>query len=136
MTRISAGFDQKKINGEVLYPELSFQIMQVMFDIHNTLGPGFTEDIYEKAVCLEFASRGIPFEEQKVIQVYYKGQLLGIYRLDLVVDNKIILELKAVSELLELHKQQVISYLKATGLRLGILVNFGSTRVEKERLVN
>jgi GxxExxY protein len=136
MTRISAGFDRTKLQKEVLYPELSFQSMQVVFDVHNCLGPGFSEDIYQKAVCLEFSARGIPYEEQKPYQIYYKGQLIGTYRLDLVVDNKVILELKAVSELLELHKQQVISYLKATGLHLGIVINFGSNRVQKERLVN
>ncbi|HEY3415963.1 MAG TPA: GxxExxY protein [Armatimonadota bacterium] len=136
MTRINVGFDNTKLKGDVLYPELSFQIMQVMFDVHNCLGPGFSEDIYEKAVCLEFSARGIPYEEQKPYQIYFKGQLVGTYRLDLIVDNKIILELKAVSALQDIHKQQVISYLKATGLHLGIVINFGSNRVQKERLVN
>ncbi len=110
--------------------------MQVVYEVHNCLGPGFTEDIYEKAVCYEFSVRGIPYEEQKAYQILYKGVPMGTYRLDIVVDNKIILELKAISALQEIHKQQVISYLKATGLRLGILVNFGTSRVEKERLAN
>ena len=121
---------------DVLYPELSFQIMQVVFDIHKCLGPGFTEDIYQKAVCFEFSTRNIPYEVEKAIQISYKGHSVGCYRLDLVVDNKIILELKAVSALQDLFKQQLLSYLKATDLRLGILINFGSNRVESIRIVN
>jgi GxxExxY protein len=128
--------ENAKTKGEILYPELSYQIMQVMFDVHNCLGPGFTEDIYEKAVCLELSTRGIPYEEQKAIQIYYKGRPVGSYRLDLVVDNKIILDLKAVSALEDVFKQQLTSYLKATGFRLGILINFGSKRVEHLRVAN
>ncbi|RME90009.1 MAG: GxxExxY protein [Anaerolineae bacterium] len=121
---------------DLLYPDLSYQIMQVMFEVHNQLGPGFPEGIYERAAVLEFKARRIPIEEQKTIQVMYKGQVVGTYRIDLIVDGKIILELKAVSALNDLFKQQVLAYLKATGLRLGILVNFGASRVEAVRIVN
>jgi GxxExxY protein len=126
-----------RIVGEkVLYPELSFQLMEIMFEVHNQLGPGFSEDIYEKAVILELKTRKIPFEEQKVIQVCYKGQPLGVYRLDLVIDNKIIVELKAVAEYNEIFKQQLLSYLKATHLKLGLLINFGKKKVESIRVLN
>lgn len=107
-----------------------------MFEVHNQLGPGFTEDIYERAVVYELKCRGIPFAEQRPILVTYKDQPLGNYRLDLVIDEKIILELKAVSSRNDQFKQQLLSYLKATGLRLGLLINFGSIRVEHVRIVN
>jgi GxxExxY protein len=110
--------------------------MEVVFEVHNRLGPGYPEEIYQRAVVYELRVRSIPFEEQKVIQVVYKGQNLGTYRLDLVVDGKIIFELKAVSALNDVFKQQLLSYLKATGLRLGILINFGASRVEYVRIAN
>ncbi len=120
----------------ILYPDLSHIILGVAFEVHKQLGPGFTEDLYEKAYVYELEERGIPYCEQKVIQVVYKGRLLGIYRLDLVVDDKVIVELKAVSQLTDIYKQQLISYLRATGLELGYLINFGSRSVEHVRVVN
>jgi GxxExxY protein len=126
----------KPVGDRVIYPELSFQLMEIAFEIHNQLGPGFGEEIYQKAFEHELAVRSVPFERQKTIQVVYKGQLVGTYRLDLVVDNKIIVELKAVAGLNDLFKQQLRSYLKATGLRLGILINFGAARVQSGRIAN
>jgi len=110
--------------------------MNVMFEVHNQLGPGFTEDIYENAVVHELETRKIPFKKQQIVHVYYKEKLVGDYRLDLVVADEIILELKAVQEILEVHKSQVLSYLKATHLRLGLLINFGSKKVESYRILN
>lgn len=127
---------QEKKNGEIIYRELSYQIMQAVFEVHNTLGPGFVESVYEEALAHEFDLRHIPFERQKEITVYYKQHVVGRHRLDLVVEDKIILELKAVSTLTDVFKQQVLSYLKATGLKLAILINFGTTRVEYTRIVN
>ncbi len=120
----------------ILYPDLSHEILGVAFEVHKQLGPGFTEDLYERAFTYELVERGIPFEEQKVIEVPYKGKPLGIYRLDLVVDGAIILELKAVSQLNDLYKQQLLSYLRATGLELGYLINFGNRSVEHVRIIN
>ncbi len=124
------------VGEKVLYPEMSYKIMQIVFEIHNTLGPGFTEDIYEEATICELESQQIPFEKQKPIEVYFKGKMIGLYRLDLIIDGKIILELKAVSALNDVYKSQLRSYLKATGLHLGILINFGSTRVQSVRIIN
>lgn len=127
----------KKPPGDrVLYPELAYKIMEIAFEVHNGLGPGFTEDIYERAFILELTARNIPFAQQKPVEVYYKDQLMGIYRLDLVIDEKVIVELKAITALADIHKQQLLSYLKATGLRLGILINFGTTRVQHFRIAN
>ena len=110
--------------------------MNVMFEVHNQLGPGFTEDIYENAVVHELETRKIHFKKQQIVHIYYKEKLVGDYRLDLVVADEIILELKAVQEILEVHKSQVLSYLKATHLRLGLLINFGSKKVESYRILN
>jgi GxxExxY protein len=120
----------------VIYPELSYDIMSVVFEVHNHLGPGYPEEIYQRAVEMEFLSRQIFYEEQKAVQVMYKGKQVGVFRLDMVVDGKIILEFKAVSELNDLFKQQTLSYLKSIGLKLGILINFGSQRIEYVRIAN
>ena len=110
--------------------------MQAVFEVHNTLGPGFVESVYEEALARELESQGLPFERQKEVVVYYKGCPVGTHRLDFVVAGEIVLELKAVSALNDAFKQQTLSYLKATGLRLGILINFGTPRVEYVRITN
>ena len=125
-----------KMDGKILYRNLSYQIMQAVFEVHNKLGPGFLESVYEEALVHELTLRQIPFERQKEIKIRYKAKLVGVHRLDLVVEDKIILELKAVTELTDAFKQQTLSYLKATGLKLGILINFGSKRVEYIRMAN
>jgi len=124
------------MDDRVVYPVLSYKVMQAVFEVHNTLGPGFLESVYEEALTCELGMRGIAFDQQKAIEVQYKGRVVGTQRLDLVIDGKIVLELKAVSVLNDVFKQQVVSYLKATGLKLGILINFGVTRVEYVRIVN
>lgn len=121
---------------KILYKELSFRIVEVCFEVHNVLGPGYPEKIYEVAVSKELKNKGIAYERQKLIEVHYKGEKIGEYRLDMVVDNKVILELKAVSELNAVFEAQLFSYLKATGMKLGILVNFGGKKVEYKRIVN
>lgn len=120
---------------DVVYKELSYQIMAAVFEVHNTLGFGFLEKVYEKALLKELRLRGIPVEAQKEIKVFYKEDEIGIYFADLVVNGEILLELKAVESLNNIHKAQVLNYLKATGLKLGLLINFGKERVEYERLV-
>ena len=127
---------KKAAGPNVLYPELAYQIMEIMFEVHNQLGPGFSEEIYERAVVIELKKGNIPFEQQKTISMLYKDELVGIYRLDLVIDGKIILELKAVSASNGLFRQHLLSYLKAVGLRLGILINFGARSVESVRIAN
>lgn len=110
--------------------------MGAVFEVHNALGPGFLESLYEEALAYEFELRGIPFEKQKEITVRYKGCEVGKHRLDFVVDDKIILELKAVSELTDVFRKQTTSYLKATRLKLGILINFSTPSVDYERIAN
>ena len=121
---------------EIIEKELSFQIMKAAYEVHNFLGPGFLESIYEAAMTKELSSQGLHVENQVRIPVFYKGQPIGEHILDIVVNNKVIIELKAATEIIPIHKQQAISYLKASGLPLAIVINFGAKRVESERLVN
>jgi len=120
---------------DVVYKELSYQIMAAVFEVYNTLGFGFLEKVYERALLKELCLRGIPVEAQKEIKVFYKGDEIGTYFADLVVNDEILLELKAVESLNNIHKAQVLNYLKATGFKLGLLINFGRERVQYERLV-
>lgn len=120
---------------DVVYKELSYQIMAAVFEVYNTLGFGFLEKVYERALLKELCLRGIPVETQKEIKVFYKGDEIGTYFADLVVNDEILLELKAVESLNNIHKAQVLNYLKATGFKLGLLINFGRERVQYERLV-
>lgn len=120
---------------EILYKELSFAVVGAAMEVHKTLGPGFLEVVYRKALIYELALRGIKVAEEKPIPVYYKGQHLGDYQIDLLVDDKIILELKAVSTLTKGHEAQAIHYLTATELKLAILLNFGSGSLQQKRLV-
>jgi len=100
------------------------------------LGQGSLRAYTEEALAYELELRGIPFERQETVTVRYKDRIVGKHRLDLIVDGKIVLELKAVSALTDVFKQQTLSYLKATGMRLGILLNFGTPRVEYTRIAN
>ena len=88
------------------------------------MGPGFLESVYEQALCLELHDRGVPFEQQAMVTVSYKGRPGGQARLDLLVDKELIVELKAADAQLPIHLSQVVSYLRATGLQLGLLINF------------
>ncbi len=119
----------------IIYRDLSYQIMSAIFEVHKTLGPGFVESIYEKALIEEFAKEGIKVETQKVIDVIYKEKKIGKHRLDLIVEDKIVIELKSVERFAPHHTAQLLSYLKASGYRLGILVNFSKAKVEYRRVV-
>ncbi len=126
-----SGTEQK-----ILYKKLSYEIIDAAMQIHNALGPGFTERIYEEALCLEFRNKGLQCERQKRIDVKYRDAKVGEYVLDLVIDGKVLLELKAASEHNPIFDAQVHSYLKATGLRLGILINFGTRKLTFKRIVH
>ena len=120
---------------KILFRELSYKIIGAAMEVHRVLGPGFLEAVYEAALAHELTLRGIPFERQKELPVYYKGQLVGHYVADFVIDGQIILELKAVSALTKAHEAQAHNYLAATGLRLAILLNFGADSLQQKRIV-
>ena len=102
------------------------ELIGAAIEVHRCLGPGFLESIYENALCVELRLRGISFDRQKPAIVEYKGEFVGEGRLDLLVDEVLVVEIKAVKKLIGIHTAQVLSYLKATGLTLGLLINFNS----------
>lgn len=119
----------------IIYRDLSYQIMGAIFEVHKELGPGFLETVYEKALLLEFTSRGIKVDMEKVFDLTYKGKKIGNHRLDLIVEDKVVVELKTVERFAPHHTAQLLSYLKASGYKLGILVNFSKAKVEYRRVV-
>ena len=106
--------------------EESYMLNGTAMHVYNTLGPGFLEAVYQEAFAIELSKRGIPFQREKELKIYYDGQKLKqTYRADFVCFDDIIVELKAVSQLEDSHRSQVYNYLKATGYKLGLLYNFG-----------
>lgn len=109
----------------MLYEELTEEILGAYYDVYRTLGYGFLEQVYQNALFFELQARGLACEAQKTIDVYYHDRLVGKYYADIVVEGKVILELKATVSLLEEHECQLINYLKATDMEVGLLMNFG-----------
>jgi GxxExxY protein len=118
------------------FEDLSKRIIGAAIEVHRELGPGFLENIYEEALKVDLSEHDLKFEAQKEIKIEYLGVDVGLHRLDLVVENQIILELKAVKELTDVHFAQLRSYLKATGLKVGLLLNFAKSTLEIRRVVN
>ncbi len=125
----------KTDTSNVVYPELSYQIMAAIFDVHKALGPGFLERVYKRALIEELTMRGLKVEEEKSFPVIYNEKNIGNHRLDLVIEDKVVIELKAVDRFSVHHGAQLKSYLKASGLVLGILVNFSKSKVEYRRVL-
>jgi GxxExxY protein len=120
---------------ELLHGKLAYQIVGAAMEVHRTLGSGFLEAVYESALAHEMSLQGISFERQKRLPVKYKGQIVGDYIADFVVTESVILELKAISEIAPAHEAQLLNYLAATGIKLGILLNFGAKSLQQKRLV-
>ena len=112
--------------------DLIEEVIGVGFKVHNTLGSGFLEKVYEKSMLIEFRKRGIVAERQRKLQVFYEGHKVGDFYADIVVENKLILELKVVQSLSVAHERQLVNYLVATGIDDGLLINFGQS-VEVKR---
>ncbi len=119
----------------MLYEELTKEIINAFYEVHNVLGFGFLEQVYQNALYKELKRRGLKCETQKPIKVYYKGELVGNYIADMVVDDLVILELKAISALRPEHEWQLVNYLKATGLKVGLLLNFGFSAEIKRKIL-
>jgi GxxExxY protein len=117
------------------FEELSSKIIAAAIDVHKALGPGFVEPIYQRAMEVALQNRAIPFERQKEIHVFFEGVEVGLQRLDLVVGAEIIVELKAVGTLADIHFSQLKSYLKATSLHVGLLLNFNVPTLVIKRVV-
>jgi GxxExxY protein len=119
---------------EFLYKELSFKIIGAAMEVHRVLGPGFLEEIYQAALEHELALGQVKFVPQQRILVEYKDAVIGEYYLDLVVDGKIVVELKAASSLASVHEAQLLSYLHASHLKVGLLFNFGEVSLKHKRM--
>ena len=114
-----------------------YAIVGAAMEVHRTFGKGFTEYVYQDALEIEFKQRGIPYEREKPIEVFYKGEKLNhSYIADFVCYGEIIVELKAVNAINSVHSAQVINYLHATEMKVGLLLNFGADSLQKEKLLN
>ncbi|OMQ12534.1 GxxExxY protein [[Flexibacter] sp. ATCC 35103] len=119
---------------DLLHKEISKPILQVFYDLYNQLGYGFLEKVYQNAMYFELRAQGYKVEAQKQIKVYFKNQLVGEFYADLLVEETIIVELKACEHLINPHVAQLMNYLKATKIEVGLVLNFGETP-EFKRLV-
>ena len=115
--------------------ELTYLINGAIFEVSRILGPGFLEKVYENALLMELKARGIKAAAQYPIKVRYKDQIVGEYIADLLVEDKVIIELKTVDKIEKIHEAQLLNYLKATGIKVGLLVNFKSTKADIKRMV-
>lgn len=120
----------------MIYGELTHKIIGCAMKVHSTLGNGFQEWIYQKAFAIELKANGIPFEREKVMTIYYRGIRLGRRRVDFFVQKTIIVELKAVIKLQDVHLNQAMNYLEAYQMYIGLLINFGGRSLEFKRVHN
>jgi GxxExxY protein len=121
---------------KLIKADLTFQIIGACMEVHKQLGSGFLEPVYQEALAMEFKEREIPFEKEKLINIYYKNKLLDkTYSADFICYDKIVVELKAISSLTDVHESQLLNYLKATGFEIGLLVNFGARSLEHKRMI-
>lgn len=120
---------------KILYKELSYKIVGLAMQVHTELGFGFMEEVYKNALLVLLKESEINAVPQFPIKVRFHGHLVGDYIADILVDSRVILVLKAYENLLSFHRAQTLNYLKATGLKLAILLNFGKSKLEYERLV-
>ena len=134
----------RKFNPEAFYGKkqkhefesLSKKIIWAAIKVHKELGPGFLENIYEEALKVELSKNQINYETQKEVKIEYRDAEVGTHRLDMIVEDQIIVELKAIKEVLDVHFAQLRSYLKATELKVGLLFNFAKPALEIKRIVN
>jgi len=124
------------LENNIIYKDESYKIIGACMEVHNNLGCGFLEAVYQEALEIEFERRKIPFVKEKPLKIYYKGiELKKEYVADFICYNKIIIETKAATELKSDHIAQTLNYLKITGYKLGLLVNFGTTSLKYKRIV-
>ena len=122
--------------GKIQTPQddLTFKIIGVAMAVHGELGPGFSEEIYQRAMAIGLHAEGAGYESEYRIDLKFRGQAIGGFELDFVVERTVVVELKAVAALAPVHHQQVIAYLAASGLPVGLLINFGAVSLETRRI--
>ena len=121
-------------SGSLKDNELSEQVIGAAIEVHRSLGPGFLESFYEEALCLELNFLGIPYERQKAVEITYRNHKIGEHRLDLLIDERLVVELKAVKEVEAIHFTIVRSYVKASNATSGIILNFSSMPLTIKRV--
>ncbi|MCL4509943.1 MAG: GxxExxY protein [Bacteroidetes bacterium] len=124
------------IKKEYKYSAITEKIIGCAMKVHNTLGNGFQEVIYQRALAIKLSNAGIDFAREVEIPIHYDGQEIGTRRADFLVDGKVLVELKALTSLEDVHLAQCLNYLEAYGLEIGLLINFGAKRLEFRRLTN
>ena len=121
---------------EFLYKELTYKIIGIAMEIHREMKSGYQEAVYEEIMCKELKKAKISFENQVKLDIYYKGEKLRKkYQADFIIDKKVLVELKGISRITDIERAQVINYLKATGIKIGLIINFGAKSIEWERVV-
>lgn len=123
------------MSNQIPHQDLTYAIIGAAMEVHSDLGPGYKEEIYQKALDIELRNRKIQFEPQKPIQIEFKGEMVGLQLLDFFVDDKVVVEIKALSQLDTDHEAQIISYLKATESEIGLLISFGTKKLEYKRIM-
>lgn len=118
-----------------LYSDLTKKVIGAAITVHKELGPGHPEKIYQRALSEEFKNQKIPFKKEEIFKVFYNGKEMGYETMDFCVYDKIALELKAAKEILDLHAKQLVGYLKGKNLRLGLILNFGRSKLEIKRVI-
>jgi GxxExxY protein len=117
------------------FGKLTGKIISAAIEVHRSLGPGFIESVYQNALKNELELRQLDFEEEKQIEILYKNTQVGLHRMDLVVKGEVVVELKAVEEISKVHIAQAISYLKATNLKIGLILNFAKSKIDIRRVL-
>ena len=121
---------------EYILKDECYRIIGACMEVHSELGSGFLEAVYQEALAKEFCTREIPFLSESRLDVYYKGEKLNkYYYADYICFNQIIIEIKAIEGLTDEHLAQVLNYLKATGFRIGLLINFGTSKLQYKRVI-
>lgn len=122
------------VKEEYKYSEITKTIIDCAMKVHTTLGNGFQEVIYQRALAIEMRKQGLYFEREMEMDIFYEGEHIGTRRIDFFVEGKIMVELKAITQLEKVHLAQAINYLEAYQIEIGLLINFGSTSLEFRRL--
>ena len=123
------------MEGNYKHTDITGKILKAYFNVYNVLGYGFLEKVYENAMLIELRKQGLECEKQKQIDVFYDNQNIGLYFADIIVENKVIIELKAAEELIEEHEAQLVNYIKATDFEVGLLLNFGKEAQFKRKVL-
>jgi len=122
--------------GNFKHQDITEKIIGAAYNVHNNLGSGFLEKVYQNSLAIELRSLDFLFDMEKPIKVYYRGEIVGDYIADIIIDGKVILEIKAIKELSSIHEVQLVNYLKATGIEVGLLINFGKSVQIKRRVMD